>query len=217
MTDSRSDKSVNPLGASGELAKSSMSSSHWQQDRPFLSKVKGRLLRTYRKWFKEKHYVFVHRGPFELSRCLVCKVDQYRAVEDIPEVVRKFVRERSGERAFCRDQMELQDRAIVWVARIGEMPAGFLFARRGSDFRRWFVQLSDHDYVFYRGRTYPEFRGRGVMPCLIAVALHDVMNSNAAAYCDCVVSNHSSRRCIEKAGFQLIGTMKPIRREDALG
>jgi ribosomal protein S18 acetylase RimI-like enzyme len=161
--------------------------------------------------------VFRHSGPFRTPPPELCSIQRFDALEQVAAATLSAIEAQTGLRSLATDRFELDHQAILWIAFIGDQPAGMLFCRQGGDFRKWFVPLMDTDIVLFRGRTFPEFRGRGVMPALISNAMHAMLRDGGAAYCDCRVYNTSSMRCITKAGFTRIATMRPISRDDALG
>ena len=179
-------------------------------------KVLRRLTRYYRKWFQNRNYIFVHRGPFEPLDAMACEFVVYDHFEDVPDHVRVAIERYGGQKTLEIDQQEMEQAAEMWIAIINQQLAGVLFTRRGKDFRRWFVDIQDDDIVIFRMRTYLEFRGRGVAPSLMRYAMYSSLQRGDHVYIDCQVYNIPSIRAIQKAGFMRIATMKPISREQAL-
>jgi GNAT superfamily N-acetyltransferase len=142
------------------------------------------------------------------------RFDQF---DDIPENIRAVIEQTNGPQTLEEDRREMDQAAVMWVAIYNQEPAGVLFSRKGRDFRQWFVELKDNDMVLFRMRTHPEFRGRGIAPFLMSYAMHNSLTLGCRAFIDCRVYNTPSIRAIEKAGFDLLSTMKPISREFALG
>jgi RimJ/RimL family protein N-acetyltransferase len=183
--------------------------------------VPGKVWRRLKRWcrhrFQNRNHVFAHHGPFEPVPNPTCRVVRYDRYDDIPEEVRAGIRRHRDRTAVDKDRFEMEQKAALWVAFIDSEPAGLLFGRRGGAFRTWFVPLRNKDIVLFRGVTFPPYRGRGVMPTLTRTAMHDCLSPGDTAYCDCRVYNTASMRCIEKAGFTHIATMRAIRRRHALG
>lgn len=217
MTDAGSDKSSWPTGTKDKWPKTPKAPPPWEQQRTFFNRVKGRLLRSYRRWFQNRNHVFVHRGPFLPINREDCTFCCYERLEDVPMNVREAIMAQGGQRTLNTDEREIEQNATMWASFCGEDLASVLFTRRGAHFRQWFVPLEDNDIVIFRVRTHSQFRGKGLAPSLMSYALHESLGAGEAAYIDCRVYNQPSIRSIEKAGFQHVATMKPIRREDALG
>ncbi len=180
-------------------------------------KAIDRLLRYYRKWFRNWNHIFVHKGPFEPLRSIACEFVRYAHFEELPDHVRAAIAHYGGRKILKMDQQEMEQSADIWIAIIDQQLAGVLFTRKGKKFRRWFVEIKDDDMVIFRMRTYPAFRGRGVAPSLMRYAMHHSLQGGHKAYIDCRVYNKPSIRAIQKAGFKQFATMKPIKREEALG
>ncbi len=128
----------------------------------------------------------------------------------------KEIKRQGGQKTLTIDHSELEQNGIMWAAFLDKQLTGVLFTRRGIHFNRWFVKLQHDDIVIFRVRTYPEFRGQGIAPALMNYAINNSLASGDNAYIDCRVYNKPSIRSIEKAGFSLIATMKPISRAQAL-
>lgn len=189
----------------------------FQNRNGLFGKIMRRLLRYYRKWFQNRNHVFMHNGPFELKKPKICETLRFDKFEDIPEYIRSVIIQKSGPQTLAGDRREMDHAAVMWAAIYDQTLAGVLFSRKGKDFRKWFVKLKDQDLILFRMRTYPEFRGRGIAPFLMCYAMHHSLADGYRAFIDCRVYNKSSIRAIEKSGFDLLSTMKPISREFALG
>ncbi len=176
-----------------------------------------RALWFYRRRFQNRCHVFVHRGPFPPEHRDDCAFHRFDRFDDVPQDVRDAVVAYRDASQLEMDAKEIRDGATMWGASCDGVLASVVFTRRGRDFRRWFLPLRPDDVVVFRLRTYPAFRGRGLAPSLMRQALHEYMQEGNDAYIDCRVYNKPSIRSITKTGFQRIATMKPIRREEAIG
>ena len=176
-----------------------------------------RTVERYRRWFQNRNHVFRHSGPYEAVADGAVRFVRYAEHRAVPAEVLAVIKRHGGERALGKDRAEMQCGAALWVAFIGDEVAGTSMSRRGRDFRSWFVPLADEDIVIFRNRTYPEHRGKGVCPRMMRHIMHTELAEGGMAYVDCRVYNKPSIRSIEKAGFELMATMKPITREAALG
>lgn len=76
--------------------------------------------------------------------------------------------------------------------------------------------MEDEDIVIFRVRTYPRFRGRGIAPSLMCHAMSELLAEGGSAWIDCRIYNKPSIRSIEKAGFDRVGTMRPMSRGSML-
>lgn len=180
-------------------------------------KVWKRFARYYNKLFRNRNYVFIHRGPFQAPQTDFCEFRSYATYEEIPQEILYAMELHSGAESLETDRREIEQSAVLWVAICDTQPAGVLFTRRGRDFKRWFVPLEREDIVIFRMKTFPEFRGKGIAPALMSFAMRESLNPPDCAYIDCNIFNTPSIRSIAKVGFSQIATMKPISRKQALG
>lgn len=180
-------------------------------------KVLRRLQRYYRRYFQNRNYVFVHRGPFPPEHREDCHFKRYSTFEQIPSQVRDGFIATGRDQVLACDRRELDEGATMWAVFIGDELASVIFTRQSGAFRRWFVELGENDIVFIRGRTDIRFRGRGLLPSLMRYAMHNCLKEGGSAYLDCRVYNKPSIRAIQKTGFSCIATMKPLSRQDAFG
>jgi len=65
---------------------------------------------------------------------------------------------------------EISDRfsknAILWMLRVNEAPAGFIWSVRGKMVDPYFVPLAPNDSVLFDAVTFPEFRGKRIYSLL---------------------------------------------------
>ncbi|NHA15368.1 GNAT family N-acetyltransferase [Thioalkalivibrio sp. XN279] len=182
----------------------------------FPYRVWNRVIWAYRGRFQSDHHVFVRNGPYPVETRPEIKFFRFAHFADVPAFVREAIVENQGHGALETDARELKDHSLMWVAMFDDTVAGVLHSRRGKHFLNWFVPLRDEDIVFFRVRTYPQFRGRGICPSMYRYIMHQELPDDARAFADCAIYNKSSRRSLEKAGFQTIAIAKPITREWAL-
>ena len=171
----------------------------------------------YRLGFWNRHYVFRRVGPFESPGHREWRVESYRNVDEIPQAVREMIASDGGEKALKTTEEEIKSFAVLWVAFDGAIPVAMNMSRRGCYFQNWFVPLDDADIVIFRAKTFPKYRGRGIAPALTDHILYEELRGGGSAYGDCHIHNKASIRAIQKNGLQLIGEMRPITREYALG
>lgn len=183
--------------------------------------IAGRICRRlrsyYQNWFQRRNHIFVHKGPCALNPASSCEYRHFDNADTIPKKVWDAIEFYGGTKASATDRRELSQSAIMWTAFVNNQLAGVLFSRQGRFFKHWFVPLHDEDIVLFRMRTYPEFRGQGVAPSLLCHAISRLLSSGNKIYVDCRVYNAPAIRCIEKAGFVRIATMKPLARDEAMG
>ena len=175
------------------------------------------LTRDYRQWFKNRNYVFEHRGPIRPVMNTPCEVVKYECFDDIHKIVKETIQLYGGERMLEIDRLEMDQDANMWVMFIDGQPVTMKFTRRGRYFKRWFVPLQDDDIVVFRGRTFPEYRGRGLHPALTRFMFQRILHEGQRAFTDCKIHNKSSIRAIQKNNWVRIATMKPISRKQAIG
>lgn len=166
--------------------------------------------------FQKRNHIYVHQGPFKPVSSSFYKFVKYIDFNHIPNSIRETIVCAGRMETLDMDRQELNQEATMWAALVDQNLASILFTRRGYHFKRWFVTLSDDDIVLFRMRTYPEYRGQGIAPLLMRFAMHNSLKQGDRAFIDCRIHNKSSIRCIQKASFNRIATMKPISREEAL-
>ncbi len=180
-------------------------------------KILRRLTRYYQKSFQNRHYVFEHRGPIGPVMNTPCEVVKYERFDDVHKIVKEAIQFYGEERTLERDRLQMDQDADMWVMFIDGRPVTMKFTRRGRYFKRWFVPLQDDDIVVFRGRTFPEYRGRGLHPALTRFMFKRILHEGQRAFTDCKIHNKSSIRAIQKNNWARVATMKPISREQALG
>ena len=97
-----------------------------------VSKASRRVQSIYRRTFRNRNHIFIHRGPvapaqydgYEIMRC-----DSW---DEIPQPIRENMRRRGSEREETWDRRELDDGAIVWIAQVSCEPAAVLFTLVGA-------------------------------------------------------------------------------------
>lgn len=182
----------------------------------FRQKLFRKIIYYYQELFQKRNHVYVHQGPFRPVRSSFCEFVRYIHFDQIPKSICEAIVRLEGMETLDMDRQELDQEATMWVALVDQNLASVLFTRRGCHFKHWFVELLNDDIVLFRVRTYPEHRGRGIASSLMRFAMHNSLKQGDRAFIDCRVHNKPSIRCIQKAAFNRIATMKPISREKAL-
>ncbi len=184
----------------------------------FIIKGSRKLRQYYRRWFqKTKHYVFMHLGPFDPPINPSCSFASYERFDDIPDTVKDAIIANEGKASLENEKFEMKHGASMWVGFVEGQLAHIILIRYGKEFDRWFVHLDDQDIVMFRGRTYPEYRGQGILGTAIKHIMHILLQDGGKAFTDINVHNISSIRGILKFGFENIAKIKPISRKQALG
>jgi hypothetical protein len=103
------------------------------------------------------------------------------------------------------------DECVVVRSQEGEL-AGYTWVGQRTDF-----PLTRGERVSYvhDGTIYPEFRGKGIFPILLANTCVCGKNQQAEhlpIVADCLVVNYASRRGLVKAGFEPFGRILRIRK-----
>ncbi|NCB26473.1 MAG: hypothetical protein EOM62_13515 [Bacteroidia bacterium] len=180
-------------------------------------KLIRKLKKLYQCWFQNEHYIFMHCGPFDPPVNSHLKFARYDRFDDIPSAVKNAILTHEGIASLDNERFEMKHGATMWVGFVDGQPAHIKFSRYGKDFKRWFIDIDDHDVVIFRDRTYPEFRGFGAQGDVSKQIMFTLLQNRGKAYCDCSIHNLSSMRGLKKAGFVIIRTKKPITRKQALG
>lgn len=187
-------------------------------DPPRWIRLWNRMIDTFNERFRRWNYVYdfdpaspAPAGPSDL------RFERYERDEDVPGPVREAIERHADLDTLDWDLREVRDHAVYWIAYLGPELVAKQLIRRGEDFHTWFVPLQAGDLVFFRGWARPGFRGRGIVAALIRHIIAHELPPERRAYTDCRVSNRSSMRMTEKAGFRRIATRRTITREQALG
>ncbi len=178
-----------------------------------IRKIGRRFRKYYRHFFCHQNYIYKHDGPYEIKERTDSSFEFYDDYDDIPENVIADISANNNQRRLATDKLELTENATLWVAFVNGHVATTVFTRKGEHCRRWFVSLQPDDVIIFRLHTRPQFRGRGLAPSLIHHAAHSSTSAFGNVFIDCRTYNKPSIRCIEKAGFKCIATMKTIKRE----
>jgi len=181
-------------------------------------KILRRLRRYYRQWFQQsRNHVFVKHGPFEPVSDPPCEIVRFDRFEDIPASLKEAFLAQEGQTGLATDRFEMDHGAIMWVGLVDGQLAHRKLIRYGKDFKRWFVDLKENDIVVFRANTYPNYRGLGIGPAISAHLMYSLLRNGGKVYTDCNVNNAPAIRATLKNGYEIIATMKPISREQALG
>lgn len=183
----------------------------------FAIKILRRIRRHYRKRCKKYHYIFIHEGPFGPVIDPPCEIARYKNFEDIPSTVKEQILDSEGKRSLDIAQFEMNHAASMWCGYVDGQLSNYMFSRFGKDFKRWFINLEDNDIVFFRVKTFPEYRGYGLYGIVARYIMHALLHNGGMAFVDCDIHNKSSIRAHSKAGFRILYKMKPITIEQALG
>lgn len=194
---------------------------YWIPIPPGVRGLKIRIFRKlrqfYQRRFRNRNYIFMKSGPFEPAFNSPCEFARYDSFENIPDFVKESIVLNEGEKRLGSDRFEMNHGAIMWVGFINGNLATCILTRFGKYFKSWFVDLDATDIVYIAGRTYPSYRGRGILSMLILHSMYNLLNNGGNAYLDVNMNNMSSIRAIQKAGFTEIALMKPISKKQSLG
>jgi hypothetical protein len=175
-------------------------------------------LAGYRRLFQHHNYIFRYTpdGP-PPARPKGLEILRFADFTAVPDSLMAQLCAFRGPRYCNCVQQELRRGAILWVGIQDNIGVASQFTRRGSQFRHWFLPLLPDDLVVFGGSTAPSARGQGIMPYMIFDHVRCELRGGSCAYADCKVWNAASIRCIEKAGFRRIATMKPLSRRESAG
>ena len=176
------------------------------------AKSAGALLAGWRRIAQHRNHVFRHNPSMpRLAAPTGMVVQCFTGPAEIPQRTRDEMARHFGEREVELQRWEMERKAVLWVATVNDRLAGVSMSRLGRYYARWFVPLRARDVVIYRNSTLPAFRGQGVCPAIMHEIVSRQVVADSRAYVDCKIYNKSSIRSIEKAGFQRVATLKPLR------
>lgn len=204
-----------------EMNSASIGNAPRQPITPRLSALPGKVLRRlqryYRRWFQNRNYVFIHKGPFGPELRDDCTFSRHDRFETVPATVVTDIMLQDGRHEIERDMVEMECGAVLWIAHVNEHVASLILCHRGRNFKKWHVPVGGNDIIFSRGRTFTPFRGRGLCSSLMKYAMHVELSKQGVAFSDCRVYNAPSIRLHAKAGFYRLTKVKPLTRAEALG
>lgn len=161
------------------------------------------------KLYGATHLVFELRkqdqppAPAESSDAL--SLCSYRTWDTVPEEMKAaMIRSLDGQYWGKEQWMQLGWR--LWIGTMGRELALVSWTREAGGCEDFFFPMSADCAMIWQTITVPAFRGRGLCAAAfrrIAAALFE--SGFARVYCSCRDYNISSRKAIEKAGFQCIG------------
>jgi RimJ/RimL family protein N-acetyltransferase len=168
----------------------------------------------FRRW--QHVYVFdpastepKHPADLTIERCA--------RVEDIGAAVWDALGDGGKDPSPEDDRAETRANGVFWVARLKNDVVGAAITRRGRHFVRWLLPLEPDDFVLFRVKTLPRYRGQGIASALMRTIALREGNPVGKAYADCRVFNAASIKAIERAGFRRVATVRSMTREEALG
>lgn len=164
--------------------------------------------RVRRRLFEDRVQVWLHNGTVpEIPRFVPLEFAHYTSLGEIPDDVlgQLLAPEAELQRAELED--EFARHGELWVATSEGAVAGYIWARQGVHVKRYFVQISQADYVSYRGFTMPAFRWMGIAPALWARQAADVLAPDRRLWANCMIWNKPSAGTLRRAGYKLIAVV----------
>lgn len=177
---------------------------------------KHRVVHLYNRRFRHWNYILKH-DPDAEARPLPegTEVLRYDDADAVPPDILDKMRETDAERSVQAYLYHIRHKgSVLWVAvRNGTVCSTWL-SRQGRHIPRWFIPLQPDDLLLYRGKTAAAARGKGFSPAMTQYIIAHEPGATGSAYADCRIYNHPSIRCLTKAGFRIIGRMRPITEPD---
>lgn len=190
--------------------------------------VQMAFLTGWRKVFQDSENVFYldcSQLPEEGSRLLEnLIVERYDKREDIPEEIlddlRFHIRKKDMEAEIAEQYLTkmlglFHEGGVMWAAKNENKLAGYFWTFLYNDnYAPYFLQfpLTTGEAVFVSGLIFPEYRGLGIFTALLRYVAFQLKKEGIQSIFNCVkVWNQASARAVIKAGFNIIGTQRPIK------
>ncbi len=178
--------------------------------------LKHGVIKLYNRCFRHWNYILKYDRHAE-ARTLPegTRVLRYDDADAAPPDILDKMRETDAERSVQAYLYHIRHKgSVLWVAVCNGAVCSTWLSRRGRHIPRWFIPLQPDDLLLYRGKTAPAARGKGFSPAMTQYIIAHELDAEGSAYADCRMYNHASIRCLTKAGFRIIGRMRPITEPD---
>ena len=99
--------------------------------------------------------------------------------------------------------------ASVWLIRSDGKLAGFGWTLTGRTIKPHFFPFGPNDVHLFDFLVFPEFRGKGINPLLVAHILEQLGNERRTrAFIEAAEWNHAQLNSLAKTGFQMLGVAR---------
>lgn len=175
-----------------------------------INRIHRRFRSRWRRIVKAKHIVFAFAGEVEPTDRADLRITRYDTESNLDPLFLDAIDKRQGAKGRLRIRSAFGRGSVLWVGYRDQLPAVFLWTRRGDRFDHWFIPLEPEDIVTFAMVTLPEHRGVGLAPTMMRHVIAVERGPGGRALIDSAVWNKPSIRAIEKVGYRPIGRMKPL-------
>ncbi len=99
--------------------------------------------------------------------------------------------------------------ATLWLAECDGQLAGFGWTLQGGTIEPYYFPLTQQDVHLFDFHVFPQFRGQGINPLLVAHLLVSLAKVGARrAFIEAAVWNHAQLSSLEKTQFRRLGVVK---------
>jgi hypothetical protein len=95
--------------------------------------------------------------------------------------------------------------AVLWLGLMNQRVVAYQWSRRGSNTKRYLVQIEPDDIVIFATKTFTDWRGRGINPAMMQYIVEKELAGRGTAFVNCKGWNKASLHGILKAGFTELG------------
>lgn len=184
--------------------------------RHVLRSIKHGSIKLFNRCFRHWNYVMKYdRSAPRRDLPAGVTIERFAHVDAIPGEMLAKMRAVDSDVSVEAYRHEMRHKgSVLWVAlRDGEV-IGTRLSRRGRHIPVWFIPLQPDDLLLYRGKTTPACRGQGLSPAMMQYIIDRELSDSCSAYSDCRIYNHPSIRSLSKAGFRIVGKLRPISEPD---
>ena len=102
--------------------------------------------------------------------------------------------------------------AVLWLVKSGKSVAGYGWSLKGSTIKPYYFPLGDGDVHLFDFHVFPEFRGRGINPYLVASILNElVATCDGRAFIEAAKWNTNQLLSLRKTPFRRLGLVSAFR------
>lgn len=138
------------------------------------------------------------------------RVETFTSIGQMPGSVLAELTNELGEQLLAQLERTFRNGATLFLVQYQGRAASFLWARRGAPERRWYLPLGSSDVVLYDWHTSPEYRGLNLIGLAMQSAIASFSATTDRFLADVKIWNKPSIRAMEKAGFRMVLTTKPL-------
>lgn len=184
---------------------------NYYQKRGFLRTLRRIYEHPYRAIFKSKRLLIyaelneVNDSVLTLPPNIIieCRSTYNEAVQpDMQRIINYWDKEMEMDKA--RERFEKG--AILWIVKLNEDIAGFVWSIKGKLISPWYLPLTPHDAYILDAVTFEEYRGRRLYPLIMNYVLGKLkLEGVSRAIAEVYAWNTPSIRGLEKTYFRKFG------------